>query len=86
MAICEFCKKGMLKVGTCMCIPFTDPENGNLVGPIKYGDESDDWGADKQRCGDCNVVKGGYHHPGCDVERCPKCGNQAIGCDCWRVT
>jgi len=25
-------------------------------------------------CGDCGAPKGGYHHPGCDMEVCPRCG------------
>lgn len=26
---------------------------------------------------------GTYHHPGCDVERCPlRCGHQLITCNC----
>lgn len=49
---------------------------------IRYGDESDDWGADRQACHDCAVVKGQFHVPSCDVERCPRCGGQAITCDC----
>jgi len=34
------------------------------------------------RCADCGIVHGQIHHFGCDVERCPKCGLQMIGCGC----
>lgn len=33
-------------------------------------------------CSDCCAMYGGYHHFGCDVERCPICGGQQISCDC----
>lgn len=58
---------------------------GKTYSRIKYGDEDDDWGADSRPCHDCAVIKGQYHVPSCDVERCPSCGGQAIGCDCDEV-
>ena len=50
---------------------------------LRYGEEGDDWGADERPCHDCAVVKGQLHVPGCDVERCPRCGDQQISCECW---
>jgi|SRR5688572_27160344 len=49
---------------------------------IRYGNESDDWGADRQPCRDCTVLKGQLHVPSCHVEQCPACGGQVIGCEC----
>jgi hypothetical protein len=36
----------------------------------------------RKTCGDCHVLEGQYHVPGCDVESCPFCGKQLISCDC----
>lgn len=33
-------------------------------------------------CHDCHAIVGAYHHPGCDVERCPICEGQLISCGC----
>jgi len=34
------------------------------------------------RCHDCNCREGELHLMGCDMERCPFCGNQLVSCDC----
>ena len=35
-----------------------------------------------ERCHDCGIINGNIHHFGCDMERCPKCEEQIIGCEC----
>ncbi len=35
-----------------------------------------------KNCHDCGVEPGQVHVHGCDVERCPVCGYQLIGCAC----
>ena len=36
----------------------------------------------EKKCHDCNCEEGEIHEYGCDMERCPFCGNQLIGCHC----
>lgn len=52
----------------------------DVAEPIKriFVGEGDDWGG--PICPDCNAGQGKPHHAGCDVERCPNCGGQMIGC------
>jgi hypothetical protein len=38
------------------------------------------WDPGTGRCHDCGAKVCQYHHPGCDVERCPACGQQTL---CW---
>ncbi len=56
--------------------------NGVRHPRVRFGAEREDWGADRGPCHDCGVIKGEFHVPGCDVERCPVCDGQSGGCDC----
>lgn len=79
MAVCGFCKQEMTHPDTVDCTwnrMVAYPE-GEPLPAIPYRPENE-----AQRCHDCNVAKGGFHHPGCDMERCPKCHGQLIGCGC----
>jgi hypothetical protein len=67
-AICRFCNKDMELAASCVNVPIKDRD------PLPW--------LEPGRCPDCNVEQGGFHHPGCDTERCPLCGGQAIGCIC----
>lgn len=49
---------------------------------IPYGSEPGVRHAETRVCHDCAVLTGQLHVPGCDMERCPRCRGQAIGCDC----
>ena len=49
---------------------------------VRYGDEDQDWGDRRGPCPDCAAIMGELHVPGCEIERCPMCGGQVLGCDC----
>ena len=57
-------------------------QDGVEYSRIRYGEESEDWGAQRgEPCHDCGACSGQYYALGCDVERCPLCGEQALCCD-----
>jgi hypothetical protein len=80
MAVCPCCKGEMTDpvTRTCLIEPVLFPD-GETLPQIPFEPFDDDRAA---RCHDCNVVAGGMHHPGCDMERCPRCQGQLIGCGC----
>ena len=55
---------------------------GILYCRVPYGADDADGNAERMSCHDCHVPLGYLHVPGCDAERCPACGRQAIGCGC----
>ncbi len=57
-------------------------QDGVVLERVRYGSEQDDYGSNNKRCGDCGVAQSQFHVNGCDVDRCPRCKEQAISCDC----
>lgn len=55
---------------------------GRELPRIRYGDEGRGWGSSREPCHDCAAIRGELHVRGCDMERCPACGAQAISCGC----
>lgn len=78
MAKCQDCKQEMTKVVSCSlkfrCIKIGGEIHTRDTSSFDFND----------RCHDCNIENqvGNLHHFGCDMEKCPKCGSQLIGCDC----
>jgi hypothetical protein len=54
---------------------------GQAYRRVPYGRETD--GPLPEPCHDCGVLHGQLHvELCCDMEECPRCGGQVIGCDC----
>ena len=86
MAICSWCGKDMSLEETISCSENVKVDFGDMVAdPIRYGHDTRfgfSYFSTTQRCHDCNIKIGGIHHPGCDMEECPKCHGQLISCGC----
>ena len=79
MAVCRWCEQEMTTASSCTVGVFH--LDGRPVEMIAFGAEP---GARtlRLRCDDCGVARGGYHHPGCDMQRCPVCRAQMMTCGC----
>jgi hypothetical protein len=86
MAVRQACSNEMRPASSCLKFDFRFADDPNVYEPLRYGEEEDDWGVlSGKNCHDCNCPPAAYHHVGCDVERCPRCGGQAISCDCEQL-
>lgn len=74
--ICEDCKLEMTEAEGCVATKLHLRKG--TFDRLPYLDES----GDRPRCHDCGATHGKLHHAGCDMERCPRCKRQLIGCDC----
>lgn len=80
-AVCGDCNREMSPGGGCTLTHVSKTEHGKSMKRIVCGGPGD-WGAECPggNCGDCNAAPGQPHHAGCDIERCPECGGQMLGC------
>ncbi len=85
-AVCEDCDQPMDDGGSCTVI--TDIIAGGAYPRIPWGQEPLVVGESSPTtiCGDCGVRLGGYHHAGCDMAVCPRCGTQELSdFDCQKL-
>ena len=84
MAVCECCTQEMTKASDCLGNGTILFEDGIELPAIPFDHDAPDC----ETCHDCGVAPGNYHHPGCDMERCPRCEGQLISCGCavWGCT
>jgi hypothetical protein len=79
MAICLDCEREMLTAPSC--VVSTLHIAGAAFPLTPYGRDGTS-APGRARCGDCGVEPGGFHHLGCDLQRCPRCRRQLFSCGC----
>ena len=82
MAVCEWCGREMTASAACTVETYADFPDGIERPRVRWGAEADWPHTEGKPCGDCLTPWGEFHHPGCDIEECPRCGGQAISCGC----
>ena len=80
MATCSACHEDMSVADTCAANVVVTYKDGSTEPGRPY-DPAPSAGPEK-RCHDCNVTRGSFHHPGCDMEICPRCDWPIVSCEC----
>jgi hypothetical protein len=78
--VCPSCNQDIQFAGTCRLKKII--YGAEEYFSVKFGNEKNYSNHKLERCIDCNVKKGGYHHSGCEMEECPKCGETLLVCKC----
>jgi hypothetical protein len=73
-AKCEACDQRMAVNNGCTATKLIIKKGSSSYGALRVPYDQ------LVPCHDCNVGFDQLHHPGCDMERCPSCGGQAISC------
>ena len=76
---CAYCGRSEPTGEGCTTDTITFPD-GVIEEAIAYGEERGTQSA--ERCPGCGVSQGGYHHPFCPEEECPRCGRGLMRCGC----
>ena len=77
MALCSWCLQEMMTATSCAVEALH--RDGVWIVMIPHGKMRGNV-ATGSLCSDCGVVPGGWHHPGCDMQRCPLCRRQMTRC------
>lgn len=84
MAICSACNREVTEVDDCTENHVVEFMDRLAMEGVPYGATLTD---NSLKCPICGVFFGNFHHPGCDMEICPRCRKSVVeSCSCQPVT